>query len=29
MLKEIRSREFTNGKVYALQTEDGYPLEVY
>lgn len=28
MLKEIRSREFTNGKVYALQTEDGYPLEV-
>ena len=28
MLKEIRNREFTNGKVYALQTEDGYPLEV-
>lgn len=28
MLKEIRSREFTNGKVYALQTKDGYPLEV-
>ena len=28
MLKELRSRSFTNGKVYALETEDGYPLEV-
>ncbi len=28
MLTEIRSRSFTNGKVYALMTEDGYPLEV-
>ena len=28
MLKEVTSREFTNGKVYMLQTEDGYPLEV-
>lgn len=28
MLKEIRNRSFTNGKVYALSTEDGYPLEV-
>lgn len=28
MLKEKRSREFANGIVYALYTEDGYPLEV-
>jgi len=28
MLKELRSRKFANGIVYALQTEDGYPLEV-
>lgn len=28
MLKEVTSREFTNGKVYMLETEDGYPLEV-
>lgn len=28
MLREIISREFTNGKVYMLKTEDGYPLEV-
>ena len=28
MLKEIRSRSFANGIVYALHTEDGYPLEV-
>lgn len=28
MLKEITSRRFTNGIVYMLQTEDGYPLEV-
>lgn len=28
MLKEMRSREFANGIVYALNTEDGYPLEV-
>lgn len=28
MLREVRSRSFKNGIVYALQTEDGYPLEV-
>lgn len=28
MLKEVRYRSFTNGVVYALKTEDGYPLEV-
>lgn len=28
MLKELRNRSFSNGSVYALQTEDGYPLEV-
>lgn len=28
MLKEITKREFTNGIVYMLQTEDGFPLEV-
>ena len=27
MLKEIKMKEFTNGNVYALKTEDGYPLE--
>ena len=28
MLKKIAEKEFANGRVYALQTEDGYPLEV-
>lgn len=28
MLKEVRNRSFANGTVYALYTEDGYPLEV-
>ena len=28
MMKEIRYKEFANGKVYALKTEDGYPIEV-
>jgi 23S rRNA (adenine2503-C2)-methyltransferase len=28
MLKEICNRSFANGVVYALETEDGYPLEV-
>ena len=28
MLKEIKKKEFANGVVYALQTEDGYPIEV-
>lgn len=28
MLNEVTSREFSNGKVYMLKTEDGYPLEV-
>jgi 23S rRNA (adenine2503-C2)-methyltransferase len=27
-MKEIKSREFANGKVYMLETEDGYPIEV-
>lgn len=27
MLKELKSREFANGKVYVLHTEDGYPIE--
>lgn len=27
-MKEIRSREFKNGIVYALRTEDDYPIEV-
>ena len=27
MLKEIRNKEFANGKVYLLETEDGYPVE--
>ena len=27
MLKEITSREFANGKVYMLKTEDNYPIE--
>ncbi len=27
MIKEICSRSFANGVVYALQTEDGMPLE--
>ena len=28
MLKELRHKEFKNGVVYALETEDGFPLEV-
>ena len=28
MLKELRHKEFKNGIVYALETEDGFPLEV-
>lgn len=28
MLKEIRNKSFANGIVYALMTEDGYPIEV-
>ena len=28
MLKEVKSKEFANGKVYVLMTEDGYPIEV-
>lgn len=28
MLKELRNKTFANGVVYALETEDGYPLEV-
>ena len=28
MLTEVRSRTFANGTVYALMTEDGYPVEV-
>lgn len=28
MLSEVRKREFQNGIVYALKTEDGYPVEV-
>ena len=28
MLKEIRNRSFSNGVVYALETKDGYPIEV-
>lgn len=28
MLKEVKSRSFANGIVYALKTEDGFPLEV-
>jgi len=27
MLKEKRSRNFSNGSVYALYTEDNYPIE--
>ena len=27
MLKEIKSREFANGKVYMLRTYDDYPIE--
>lgn len=27
-MKEIKSKQFKNGVVYALQTEDGYPIEV-
>jgi len=27
MLKEIKSKEFSNGKVYLLNTQDGYPIE--
>lgn len=29
MLIEKRKREFSNGTVYALLTEDGYPLEFW
>jgi 23S rRNA (adenine2503-C2)-methyltransferase len=28
MFKEIAKKEFANGVVYALETEDGYPIEV-
>lgn len=28
MFKEIAKKEFANGVVYALRTEDGYPIEV-
>ena len=28
MLKEIRNRSFANGKVYLLETQDGYRIEV-
>lgn len=28
MLKEVRNKKFANGVVYALVTEDGFPLEV-
>lgn len=28
MLKEVKSRSFANGIVYALTTEDNFPLEV-
>ena len=28
MLKENKSRKFSNGVVYALSTKDGYPIEV-
>lgn len=28
MLTEVRSKRFANGVVYALQTDDGYPIEV-
>jgi adenine C2-methylase RlmN of 23S rRNA A2503 and tRNA A37 len=28
MLTQVRYRQFQNGKVYALETEDGYPIEV-
>lgn len=27
MLKEVKSKEFANGKVYVLHTKDGYPIE--
>lgn len=27
MLKEIKNRSFANGKVYLLETNDGYPIE--
>lgn len=27
MIREIRKREFTNGVVYALKTDDGFPIE--
>ena len=28
MLKEIKKREFANGIVYTLHTDDDYPIEV-
>lgn len=28
MLTKVTSRKFTNGEVFLLKTEDGYPLEV-
>jgi len=28
MLKEIKTKEFANGVVYLMETEDGFPLEV-
>ncbi len=27
MIKIVKSKEFANGKVYCLETEDGYPIE--
>lgn len=28
LLQEVRNRKFTNGTVYMLNTEDGFPIEV-
>ena len=28
MIKEYKSKSFANGTVYAMRTEDGYPIEV-
>lgn len=28
MLHEVKCKKFLNGIVYALKTEDGYPIEV-
>jgi len=27
-MKEVRHKKFANGVVYALETDDGYPIEV-